>query len=104
VAKTKKEDSKAPQKAPLSGDEFQKKALPLHVSLSHTPPSIKNQDEEPIDIGHIDNLTLLPTSFKTGNCGWKGNKRIIVELQNGDTGPDGKEKVTVQLTYAPLFS
>ena len=53
------------------------------------------------DIGFIENLTLLPTSFTTGSYGWKGSKRITVELQGGDDDDDsGKEKVQVMLSYA----
>jgi hypothetical protein len=52
----------------------------------------------PADDGFIGNLTLLPSSFTTGSYGWKGSKRIVVELQNGETGEDGREKVQVMLT------
>lgn len=106
---------------PLSTTEFKSKALPLHVNLTHTPPSILERVESDIlvtggseledvakvdsaielrdDIGFIENLTLLPSSFTTGSYGWKGSKRITVELQDGDgEGEGGKEKVQVMLS------
>jgi hypothetical protein len=56
------------------------------------------------DIGSIGNLTLVPSIFNTGSYGWKGSKRITVELQGGETGADGgKEKVQVMLTYVPIL-
>ncbi|KAF8158725.1 hypothetical protein BJ912DRAFT_373620 [Pholiota molesta] len=96
----------------LSPDAFKAKALPLHVILTHTPPSItkagdinENGDEEKLEdistaaeVGLIGNLTLLPTSFSTGSYGWKGNKRVTVELQAGDSEDGGREKVQVMLT------
>lgn len=78
--------------------------------MTHTPPSIAKDTEstaDPIssadanvntDTGFLGNLTLVPASFGTGSYGWKGSKRITVELQ-ADEG-DEKEKVQVQLTCA----
>jgi len=73
--------------------------MPLHVNLTHTPPSIPDEDSAPAtmaDPGSIGSLTLVPSTFATGSYGWKGSKRIAVELMN-DNG-DQKEKVTVMLT------
>lgn len=106
-------NEKKATKKPLSTTEFKSKALPLHVNLTHTPPSILKKvesEEEDVasavveddDVGFIQNLTLLPSSFTTGSYGWKGSKRITVELQGGD-GDGGKEKVQVMLSYAPIF-
>jgi hypothetical protein len=68
--------------------------------VTHTPPSLPEAQAEsaslPTDIGQIGTLTLVPTSFKTNSYGWKGSKRITVELQ-GDDGAE-KEKVQVMLT------
>ena len=51
------------------------------------------------DVGSIGNLTLLPTVFSTKSYGWKGSKRLTVELQDGDTDAEGgKEKVQIMLT------
>lgn len=52
------------------------------------------------DVGLIENLTLLPSSFATGSYGWKGSKRITVELQGGNDGEGEKGKVQVMLSYA----
>ena len=52
------------------------------------------------DVGSIGNLTLLPTVFSTKSYGWKGSKRLTVELQDGDTDAEGgKEKVQITLTW-----
>jgi len=104
-------------------DEFKEKARPIHVHITHTPPSINakeptkaedapatteeetditanpTSESAPIDTGLISNLTLLPSSFATGSYGWKGSKKIVVELQNSEDGPNGREKVQVMLTY-----
>lgn len=54
---------------------------------------------EALDSGAISTLTLLPSSFSTGSYGWKGSKKVWVELQNGEVDEDGKkEKVQVMLT------
>jgi len=107
--------------AALSTDEFMAKALPVHVSITHTPPTIIREGEidsdgnEEVatetenatsattsDIGFIGNLTLLPGSFSTGSYGWKGSKRITIELQGGETDAEGKrEKVQVMLSCVP---
>ena len=105
---------------PLSTTEFKSKALPLHVNLTHTPPSIIEKVESDVavasgselvevnapvvgdDVGFIESLTLLPSSFSTGSYGWKGSKRVIVELQDGD-GEGDKEKVQVMLSYARFY-
>lgn len=100
----------------ITPDEFKAKALPLHVMLTHTPPSIlkeglieedgTEEKSPPVaesatnDIGLVGSLTLVPSSFSTGSYGWKGSKRVTVELQAGEVGPDGtREKVQVMLSY-----
>lgn len=85
--------------AALPASTFKAKALPIHVNLTHTPPSIPDADTVPAateDPGFLGSLSLLPSSFNTGSYGWKGNKRFSIELSN----PEGeeKEKVTVMLT------
>jgi hypothetical protein len=45
-------------------------------------------------------MTLVPSSFSTGSYGWKGSKRITVELQTSEDG-GAKEKVQVMFTYVP---
>jgi len=48
------------------------------------------------DPGFIGTTALVATSFSTGSYGWKGNKRITIELENPEGG--NKEKVQVMLT------
>lgn len=89
----------------ISTSTFKEKALPLHVNITHTPPSIPDNDSvpaAPADPGFLAAITMIPTSFSTGSYGWKGNKKFMVELENesGDT----KEKVQVMLKYvAPTY-
>lgn len=103
------------QGATLSSADFKAKALPLHLNLTHTPPTILNEetlgerDNEEVelinststgnDAGFIGNLTLVPNVFSTKSYGWKGSKRLTIELQDGDTDAEGgKEKVQIMLT------
>ena len=104
------------QGATLSSADFKAKALPLHLNLTHTPPTIlkeetvgeKDNEEAELanatatgnsDAGFIGNLTLVPNVFSTRSYGWKGSKRLTVELQDGDTDAEGmKEKVQIMLT------
>lgn len=76
---------------------FKTQALPIHVNFTHTPAAVITNEEEPTassDPGHIANATLLPTEFSTGSYGWKGARRITIELQ----GAEGKkEKVQVMI-------
>ncbi|CAA7265308.1 unnamed protein product [Cyclocybe aegerita] len=118
VARTEKngngaKNKKAAVKVPTT-DEFKAKALPLHVHLTHTPPSIQKEgavdsegkeeapppsDASAEDVGFIGNVTLVPSTFSTGSYGWKGSKRITVELQGGEADAEGgKEKVTIMLS------
>lgn len=98
----------------LSSSDFKAKALPLHLNLTHTPPTVQKENDVEVevaeanttagDIGSIGNLTLVPNIFNTGSYGWKGSKHITVELQDGEAGPGGgKEKVQVMLTYVPIL-
>lgn len=74
---------------------FSKKALPLHVNITHTPPKIAEDDESavPDDPGHIGTITLVPYTHSTGDCGWEGKKKVTVELL--DVGK-GEERVQVE--------
>ncbi|TFK46375.1 hypothetical protein OE88DRAFT_1638476, partial [Heliocybe sulcata] len=86
-------------KANMSVSKFKANALPLHVNVTHTPPSIADKDSEPAtaaDPGFLGSLTLTPSAFKPGSYGWKGTKRIQVEISNPEGGGE-KETVHVQL-------
>lgn len=83
----------------MPASAFKSKALPLHVNITHTPPSIADDESVPAanaDPGFLSAVTLTATSFNTGSYGWKGSKRFTVELQGSG---DEKEKVQVMLRY-----
>lgn len=86
--------------ANLTSTQFKEKALPLHLNVTHTPPTIA-EDSVPAteaDPGHLAAVTLTPSVFSAGSYGWKGSRRLTIEVD----GEDGKkEKVQVQLTYVP---
>ncbi|KZV70600.1 hypothetical protein PENSPDRAFT_664928 [Peniophora sp. CONT] len=97
-----KETKKAPAKkggpkAPAAA-HFKKHALPLHVNITHTPPPIADDKESAAvtDPGFLGGISMQPATFSTGSYGWKGSKRLQVELDGGD----GKEKVHVMLNYS----
>lgn len=83
----------------MASSTFKSHALPLHVNLTHTPPVMGGEDTKDVaqlDPGFIGSTTLVPSTFKTGSYGWKGNKRVTVELQNSESGE--MEKVQVLFT------
>ncbi|EPQ58652.1 hypothetical protein GLOTRDRAFT_110292 [Gloeophyllum trabeum ATCC 11539] len=87
-------------KANMAANTFKANALPLHVNITHTPPSVADKNTVPAtaaDPGSLGSITLVPSVFATGSYGWKGNKRIQVEISNPEGGGE-KEKVHVQLT------
>ncbi|KAI0628730.1 hypothetical protein C8Q77DRAFT_1145092 [Trametes polyzona] len=87
-------------KANLGATTFKARALPLHVNITHTPPVLADDGTVTLastDPGFLGTSTLLPASFATGSYGWKGSKRLTIELPNPDGGEE-KEKVHVMLT------
>ncbi|KAG8856529.1 hypothetical protein FRB91_000686 [Serendipita sp. 411] len=87
---TKSEKNKLPSQA-----EFKDAALPLHVNLTHTPPPIDQVAAASKDPGFMGHVVLAPSVFNTRSYGWKGSKKLLVELENS-SGPE-KTKVWVQL-------
>lgn len=82
----------------MAASAFKSRALPLHVNLTHTPPAVPDDTTANVasaDPGFIGTTTLVPSTFATGSYGWKGNKRLTIELQNAE---GEKEKVHVMLT------
>ena len=64
----------------------------------HNPPPIDKPAAATQVPGFIGHLALAPTDFSTGSYGWKGSKKILVELERSEAAGDGeKEKVLVQL-------
>ncbi|KAG6831236.1 hypothetical protein H0H92_012033 [Tricholoma furcatifolium] len=97
----KKRGGKTGAKPSISAEAFNSAALPIHVNITHTPPTIADPETEAksvasMDPGFIGNVTLIPSVFSTGSFGWKGNKRITVELESSEE--DEKEKVQVILS------
>ncbi|TFL07819.1 hypothetical protein BDV98DRAFT_558518 [Pterulicium gracile] len=75
---------------------FKAKAMPLHVNITHTPPPIVDENEVSVaaaDPGFIGASTLVVSEFSTGSYGWKGSKRVTIELP----GAEGEEKEKVQV-------
>ncbi|KAI0032335.1 hypothetical protein K488DRAFT_50124, partial [Vararia minispora EC-137] len=84
----------------IAASAFKSRALPLHINVTHTPPAIPDDDTVPAtdaDPGFLGAVSLLPSTFSTGSYGWKGSKRLTVELADPEGG-DSKEKVQVMLT------
>ncbi|KAH9055949.1 hypothetical protein EDB87DRAFT_1638545 [Lactarius vividus] len=91
-------DSKKGPKA-VPAPLFKARALPLHVNLTHTPPTTGEENGQlttPADPGFLGALSLQSSTFTTGSYGWKGSKRLTIELVDPDGGE--KEKVQVMLT------
>ncbi|KIL68522.1 hypothetical protein M378DRAFT_158322 [Amanita muscaria Koide BX008] len=81
AAKTAEHKDKPKNKPAMSAKAFKDRAKALHVTLTETEGS---------SIGELD---LVPTSFNTGSYGWKGSKKVIVQLP----APEGEETGNVQV-------
>ena len=85
----------------ITATAFKSKATPLHINITHTAPPEATEGEtkdekETSDPGHVASATLLPSVFSTGSYGWKGSKRVSIEVEkeNGE-----KETVQVMIRY-----
>jgi hypothetical protein len=61
------------------------KALPISANLTNTPPSVADDESVPAasaDPGFIGGVKCLPNQFTTGSYGWKGNRRVSIEVRN----------------------
>ena len=87
------------KQAILSHYRFMTNAARFHVNLTHTPPTTDADGNPlaPADPGFIGNLTLAPSNFTTGSYGWKGSKRITIEVQDPQGGAE-KNELQVMLT------
>jgi hypothetical protein len=77
------------------------RASPIFLNITETAPSVVEGEDEPAasaDPGFIGSVTLAACSFSTGSYGWKGSKRIVVELPNPEGGEE-KEKVHIMMKY-----
>ncbi|KDQ12278.1 hypothetical protein BOTBODRAFT_146754 [Botryobasidium botryosum FD-172 SS1] len=100
AASPSKSPTKRRGKAVLAPSKFKTRAQPLHLNLTHTEPSaeLAAQSEDapsshPNDPGHIATFSLVPTDFATGSYGWKGQRRLTIELP----AAEGEEKEKVQV-------
>ncbi|KAI0323313.1 hypothetical protein GY45DRAFT_1332619 [Cubamyces sp. BRFM 1775] len=91
-------------KANMAASTFKARALPLHINITHTPPVLADDGTVSVastDPGFVGTTTLVPSTFATGSYGWKGSKRLTIELENpnAEGGEEKeKEKVHVMLT------
>ncbi|KAG1799477.1 uncharacterized protein HD556DRAFT_1305677 [Suillus plorans] len=81
-------------KTGLSATAFKSRAQPLHVNISHTRPPT---DVESTDPGFLEAIELVSSGFSTGSFGWKGSKRLTVNLPKLEGEEEG-EAVHVMLT------
>jgi len=84
-------------KTSMAQSAFKSRAVPLHLSITTTAPSLEGQGSAPADPGFLASTTLDPTTFSTGSFGWKGHKRMVVELPKAEGEREG-EKVHVTMT------
>ncbi|KAH0830361.1 hypothetical protein J3R83DRAFT_1755 [Lanmaoa asiatica] len=81
----------------MAQSTFKSRAVPLYVSITTTTPSPEGQEAAPADPGFLASTTLVPSTFSTGSFGWKGHKRMVVELPMAEGEGEG-EKLHVTLT------
>ncbi|KAG8900106.1 hypothetical protein FRB99_006253 [Tulasnella sp. 403] len=93
----------APKTMVPTSAQFLEHALPLHVHVTHTPPTTEkpgsSTDPTPglsTDPGFVASIILAPSVFSSGSFGWKGSQRVVVELLNNE---GEKEKVTVNMSF-----
>jgi hypothetical protein len=68
--------------------------------VSRTPPADRDNTDASaavIDSDFIGAIALQPCSFTTGSYGWKGSKRLAIDIVDPTSGE--KKKVQVMLTY-----
>ncbi|KIM87446.1 hypothetical protein PILCRDRAFT_814969 [Piloderma croceum F 1598] len=85
-------------KTNIATSAFMAKALPISANFTNTPPSVADDESVPAasaDPGFIGGVKCLPSQFSTGSYGWKGNRRVSIEVRN-EAGE--MEKVSVQVT------
>lgn len=61
----------------------------------HNPPPIDQVAAASQAPGFMGHVVMTPSVFNTRSYGWKGSKKLLVELENS-SGPE-KTKVWVQL-------
>ena len=89
------------QAGAIPASDFKARAVPLHIVVTRTPPAARDDNStSPAPVDDMDLLgavALQPCSFTTGSYGWKGSKRLAIDLVDPTGGE--KKKVQVMLTY-----
>ena len=80
----------------MGASAFHSRAQPIHINITHTEPLV-DVDAAEKDPGFLGSVSLAATTFSTGSFGWKGNKRMTVDLPKME-GQEEAEKVQVMLT------
>ncbi|KAI0261077.1 hypothetical protein BC834DRAFT_494896 [Gloeopeniophorella convolvens] len=91
----------------IPASAFKTRALPLHVNMTHTPPAIPDDDvvaAAPADPGFLGALSLQPSTFTTGSYGWKGSKRLTIELPDPEGGDGAKVQVMLTINATVIGS
>lgn len=73
--------------------------------MTRTPPADRDDtgaSAAVIDSDFIGAVALQPCSFTTGSYGWKGSKRLAIDIVDPASGE--KKKVQVMLTYVFLMT
>ncbi|KAI0293414.1 hypothetical protein BC826DRAFT_1105068 [Russula brevipes] len=95
-----KDTKRGPKAIPASA--FKRGAVPLHVTVTDTPSTGGNDDnnasEAPVDPRFLGAVALQPCTFTTGSYGWKGSKRLAVDIIDPKSGETKKVQVIVNAT------
>ena len=89
------------QAGAIPDSDFKARAVPLHVAVTRTPPAARDDigaSPAPVDDAELlGAVALQPCSFTAGSYGWKGSKRLAIDLVDPASGE--QKKVQVMLTY-----
>jgi hypothetical protein len=78
-------------------------AVPLHVTVTDTPPTARDDNSaspDSLDQGILGTVALHPCTFTTKSYGWKGSRRLAIDIVHPVSGE--KNKVQVMLSYVFL--
>jgi len=87
-------DTKGPKAIPVS--RFKAGAVPLYVIVTRTCPTVEDNNSAGVDPDFLSAVALQPCTFTTGSYGWKGSKRLVIDIVNPIS--DEKKSVQVMLT------
>jgi hypothetical protein len=90
----------------IPASAFKAHAVPLHVTVTDTPPTVRDDESDsaspaPVDPGFLGAVALQPCTFTTGSYGWKGSRRLAIDIVDPISGE--KNKVQVMLPYVFLM-